>query len=87
MMTGHFQFSCSVCLTLCNPMDAARQASLNFIIFQSFMTIESVIQPSHPLLSPSPPAFSLALHQGLFQSVSSLYLVAKVLERQHQSFQ
>ena len=24
------------------------------------------IQPSHPLLSPSPPAFSLSQHQGLF---------------------
>ena len=27
------------------------------------------IQPSHPLLSPSPPAFNLSQHQGLFQSV------------------
>ena len=25
------------------------------------------IQPSHPLLSPSPPAFNLFQHQGLFQ--------------------
>ena len=25
------------------------------------------IQPSHPLLSPSPPAFNLSHHQGLFQ--------------------
>ena len=24
-------------------------------------------QPSHPLLSPSPPAFNLLQHQGLFQ--------------------
>ena len=24
-------------------------------------------QPSHPLLSPSPPAFSLSQHQGLYQ--------------------
>ena len=24
------------------------------------------IQPSHPLLSPSPPAFILSQHQGLF---------------------
>ena len=27
------------------------------------------IQPSHPLLSPSPPAFNLSQHQGLFQWV------------------
>ena len=25
------------------------------------------IQPSHPLSSPSPPAFTLSQHQGLFQ--------------------
>ena len=40
------------------------------------MSIESVIQPSHPLLSPSPPAFSLSQHQGLFQPVSSSHQVA-----------
>ena len=47
------------------------------------------IQPSHPLSSPSYPAFNLSQHQGLFQGVSSLYKVAKVLEfqLQHQSFQ
>ena len=46
-------------------------------------------QPSHPLSSPSPPAFNLLQHQGLFQWVSSSHQVAKVLEfqLQHQSFQ
>ena len=38
------------------------------------------IQSSHPLSSPSPPAFSLFQHQGLFQRVGSLHQVAKVLE-------
>ena len=44
---------------------------------------------SHPLSSPSPPAFSLSQHQGLFQWVSFSHQVAKVLEfhLQHQSFQ
>ena len=42
------------------------------------------IQPSHPLSSPSLPAFNLSQHQGLFQGVSSLYQVAKVLELQLQ---
>ena len=39
--------------------------------------------------SPSPPAFNLSQHQGLFQWVSSSQQVAKVLEfqLQHQSFQ
>ena len=50
--------------------------------------VSDVIQPSHSLLSPSPPAFSLSQHQGLFQWVSSSHQVAKVLELQlqHQSF-
>ena len=29
--------------------------------------VGDAIQPSHPLSSPSPPAFSLSQHQGLFQ--------------------
>ena len=47
------------------------------------------IPPSHPLSFPSPPAFSLSQHQSLFQWVSSLHQVAKLLELQfqHQSFQ
>ena len=51
--------------------------------------VSDAIQPSHPLSSPSPPVFNLSQHQGLFQWVSSLHQVAKVLEfqLQHQSFQ
>ena len=51
--------------------------------------VSDAIQPSHPLLSPSPPAFNLSQHQGLFQWVSSSHQVAKLLELQlwHQSFQ
>ena len=51
--------------------------------------VGDAIQPSHPLLSPYPPAFNLSQHQGFFQRVSSLHQVAKVLELQlqHQFFQ
>ena len=51
--------------------------------------VGDAIQPSHPLLSPSPPALNLSPNQGLFQWVSSSHQVAKVLEfqPQHQSFQ
>ena len=47
------------------------------------------IQPSHPLSSPSPPAFNLSQWIGLFQWVGSLHQLGKVLELQlqHQSFQ
>ena len=51
--------------------------------------VGDAIQPSHPLSSPSPPAFNLSQHQSLFQWVSSLHHVVKVsgLQLQHQSFQ
>ena len=32
--------------------------------------VGNAIQSSHPLLSPSPPAFNLSLHQGIFQWLS-----------------
>ena len=44
--------------------------------------INDAIQPSYPLLSPSPPTYNLFQHQGLFQWVGSLHQVAKVLEFQ-----
>ena len=49
--------------------------------------VSDPIQPSHPLSSPSSPTLTLSQHQCLFQWVSSLYQVAKVLQLQHQSFQ
>ena len=39
--------------------------------------VGDAIQPSSPLSSPSPPAFNLAQHQGLFKWVGSLHQVAK----------
>ena len=51
--------------------------------------VADAIQPSHPLLSPSPPAPSPSQHQDLLQWVNSSHEVAKVLEfqLQHQSVQ
>ena len=51
--------------------------------------VSDAIQPSHPLSSPSPPAFNLSQHQGLFKWVISSHQVAKALkfQLQHQSFQ
>ena len=48
--------------------------------------VSDAIQPSHPLSSPSPPIFNLSQHRGLFQLVSSLHQVAKVLELQSFGF-
>ena len=44
--------------------------------------VSDAIQPSHPLLSPSPPALNPSQHQSLFQWVNSSQEVAKVLESQ-----
>ena len=41
--------------------------------------VSDAIQPSHPLSPPSPPAFNLSQHQGLFPWVSSSHQVAKIL--------
>ena len=52
-----------------NTWTAARQAFLSFTISQSLFKLMSIdgdaIQPSHPLSSPSPPAFNLSQHQDL----------------------
>ena len=44
--------------------------------------VGDAIQPCYPLLSPSPPAFYLSQHQGLFQRAEPSHQVAKVLELQ-----
>ena len=76
------------------PWNAAGQAYLSITNSRSLLKthvhrVSDAIQPSHPLLSPSPPAPNPSQHQGLFQWVSSSHEVAKVLEfqLQHQSFQ
>ena len=82
------------CLNLCNPMDCSMPGSpvLHHLLELAETHVHQVgdaIQPSRPLSFPSPPAFSLSQHQGLFQGVNSSHQVAKVLEiqLQHQSFQ
>ena len=82
------------CPTLCNPMNRSAPGLPVHHQFSEFTQthvhrVGDAILPSHPRLSPSPPAPSPSQHQGLFQWVSSSHQVAKVLEfqLQHQSFQ
>jgi len=77
------------CLTLCNPMDFPVHHQPLELAETHVHRVGNAIQPSHPLLSPSPSAFNLSQHKGLFQWVSSSHQMAKVLESQlqHQSFQ
>ena len=81
-------------LTLCNPMNRSMPGlPVHYQLPEFTQThihrVSDAIQPSHPLLSPSPPAPNPSQHQGLFKWVSSSQQVAKVLEfqLQHQSFQ
>ena len=79
---------CSVansCLTLCNPMNCSMPGSpvLHYLLEFAQIYIHWVsdsIQPSHPLLPPSPFAFNLSQHPGLFQWVGFSHQVAKILE-------
>ena len=80
------------CPTLCDPVDCSTPGLLVHQQLQEFTQthvhwVSDAIQPSHPLLSPSP-ALSLSQHQGLFKWVSCSHQVATVLEfrLQHQSF-
>jgi len=50
--------------------------------WDSVHRVSDVIQPSHPLSFPSPPALNLSQHQGLFQWINSSHEVAKILEFQ-----
>ena len=54
-----------------------------------FHPVGDVIQPAHPLQSPSPAAFYLSEHRDVFQWIRSSHQVVKVLGLQlwHQSFQ
>ena len=88
---------CSVaqsCPALCNPINRSTPGlPVPHQLPESTQThvhwVSDAIQPSHPLLSPSPPIFNLSQHQGPFKWVSASHQVAKVLEfqLQHQSFQ
>ena len=82
------------CPTLCDPMNCSTPGLPVHHQLPEFTQthvhwVGDAIQPSHPLSSPSPPALNLSQHQGLFQWVSSLHQVAKILEfqLQHKSFQ
>jgi len=77
-----YQFSsvAQSCPTFCNPMDFSTPG---FPVLHQPLELAQThvhwvgdaIQPSHLLLFPSPPAFNLSQHQGIYQWVSSSYQV------------
>ena len=93
----HFFCCCLVvksCLILHDPMDRSMPGPPVFHCLLEFSQIHDgrfgdTVQPSHPLSSPSHPAFTLSQYPGLFQGVYSSHEMAKGLEPQLQdlSFQ
>ena len=83
MLTPSVQFSNSV-MSDWDPVDCSKPG---FLVHHQLLKlaqthvhwVSDAIQPFHPLLSPSPPAFNLS-QQSLFQQVSSLHQVAKVFK-------
>ena len=73
------------CPTLCDPMNHSTPGLPVHQQLPEFTQthvhwVGDAIRPSHPLLSPSPPAFNFSQHQSLFQWVNSSHEVAKVLD-------
>ena len=86
---SQFSSFARLCPTLCDPMDCNMPGfpvhhQLPELTWTHVHGVGDAIQPSHPLLSPSPLTFNLSQHQGLFQWVSFLCQVAKVLDFQLQ---
>ena len=63
----------------CSPPGLPLHHQLPEFIQTHVHWVSDDIQPSHPLVSPSPPAFTLFQHRGLLKWVSSSHLVAKEL--------
>ena len=94
ILINQFSSVTQSCMTLWDLMDCTTPGLLVHHQLQELAQtyvhqIGNVVQPSHPLSSPSPPVFNLSQYQCLFQWINSSYQVAKVLQvqLQHQSFQ
>ena len=72
------------CPALCDHMDCSmpgfpvQNHQLLELIRTHVHQVSYAIQPSHPVSSPSPPAFNLSQHEDLSQCVSSSYQFSSV---------
>ena len=73
-MCVYIQFSSvsQLCPTLCDPMNCSTPGlpvhhQLPEFTQTQLHQVSDAVQPSHPLSSPSPPAFNPSQHQSLFQ--------------------
>ena len=93
MITG-IQFSSVTqsCPTLCDPMNRSTPGlPVHYQLLEFTQThvhwVGDAIQPSHSLLSPSPPAPNPSQHQSLFQWVNSSIWASLGLKTRHCGFE
>ena len=72
--TIQFSWVSQLCLTICDHMDCSTSGfpvhhQLPELSQTHVHWVSDAIQPSHPLLPSSPPAFNLSQHQGLFKEL------------------
>ena len=77
-LLSQFSSAAQSCPTLCNPMDCSTPGfsvhqKLPKLAETHFHWVIDAIQPSHPLSSPSPPAFILSQHH-IFSNESVLHI-------------
>ena len=70
-----FSSATQPCPTLCDPMNHSTPGHAAHHKLPEFTQthvhwVGDAIQPSHPVLSPSPPGFNLSQHQGFFYNES-----------------
>ena len=68
LVISHISLVAQLCLTLCDPMDCSMPGlpvhhQLPDLAQTHVHPVSDAIQPSHPLLSPSPPALNLSQHE------------------------
>ena len=71
-----------LCPTLCDPMNRSTPGfpvhhQLSELAQTHVHRVGDAIQPSHPLPSPSPPAFNLSQHQSFFPASVSVTVISK----------
>ena len=76
-MSGDYCLFAQSCLNLCDPMDCRTPGfpvlhQLLELAQTQVHRVSDAIRPSHPLSSPSPPAFNLSQHQGLISNESAI---------------
>ena len=72
LLSHQFSSAAQSCPTICDPMDCSTPSlPVHHQLPEPTQThvhhVGDAIQPSHCLLSPSPPTFNISQHQGLFQ--------------------